>query len=130
MAQHPNQALVRRGFQAFNDGDMQTLIELIADDAVQVVPGNSMLSGEHKGREAILAMYARIFEETGGTFRANLEAVYAGDHLAVAVYRSTGERKGKMLDAPSALLFEIIAGQVVKLTDLPEDIAVLDDFLA
>ena len=67
MAEQPNQLLVRRGFEAFSTGDMDTLVQIIADDAVQIMPGNNVIAGEHKGREAILAMYARLFEETGGT---------------------------------------------------------------
>ena len=39
MAEHPNETLVRRGFTAFNTGDIPALSEIIADDAVQVSGG-------------------------------------------------------------------------------------------
>lgn len=130
MAEHPNQVLVRRGFQAFNEGDMVALTELIADDAVQVMAGDNMFSGEHKGRDAILGMYAEIFQETGGTFQADLQAVYANDQMAVAIYRGTGTRGTKVIDQRNALLFEIVDGLAVRLTDMPDDIAAWDEFLA
>lgn len=130
MAEHPNQTLVRRGFEAFNAGDINTLSELIADDAVQVMPGSNPLAGEHKGRQAVLTMYGRLAQETEGTFRAELLDVYANDHLAVAIYRASGQRQGRSLDQRSALLFEIEHGQAVRLTDLPLDAAIVDAFLA
>lgn len=129
MAEHPNQTLVRRGFEAFNAGDMQTLAELIAQDAVQVMPGDNILSGDHKGREAIFELYLRLAQETGGTFRADLQDVFANDHMAVAVYRVSGQRDGRALDQRSALVFEIHNGQATRLTDLPLDTAALDAFL-
>ena len=36
-----NVALIRRGFQAFNTGDMTTLTELLAKDCVQHLAGNN-----------------------------------------------------------------------------------------
>jgi uncharacterized protein len=122
MAEQPNQLLVRRGFEAFTTGDIDTLVEIIADDAVQIMPGNNVIAGEHKGRDAILAMYGRLFEETAGTLKVVLEGTYAAGNNVVAIYRGTATRNGRSLDQRSALLFEIERGQAVRLTDLPEDL--------
>ena len=46
MAEHPDVALVRRGYAAFSAGDMATLSELLAEDARQYQPG----SGANKRR--------------------------------------------------------------------------------
>ena len=128
MAEQPNQLLVRRGFEAFNSGDIDTLVEIIADDAVQIMPGTNIVSGEHKGREAILVMYARLFQETAGTLEVHLEGTYATGSTVVAVYRGTAKRNGRSLDQHHALVFEIEHGQAVRLTDLPADIAADDLF--
>jgi hypothetical protein len=122
MAEQPNQLLVRRGFEAFTTGDIDTLVEIIADDAVQIMPGNNVIAGEHKGRDAILAMYGRLFEETAGTLKVVLEGTYAAGNNVVAIYRGTATRNGRSLDQRNALLFEIERGQAVRLTDLPEDL--------
>ena len=92
--------LVRRGFQAFNTGDVETLSGIFADDAVQVMGGNNLLRGEHKGREAILSMYGRLAEHTGGTFQAGLQMVVANDSTAVAIYRGAN---GRARCSPSTL---------------------------
>ena len=128
MAEQPNQLLVRRGFEAFNAGDIDTLVEIIADDAVQIMPGENIVAGEHKGREAILAMYGRLFEETGGTLKVVLEGTYAAGNSVVAVYHGTAKRNGRSYDQRNALVFEIEHGQAVRLTDLPADLAAADRF--
>ena len=128
MAEQPNQILVRRGFEAFNSGDIDTLVEIIADDAVQTMAGENIIAGEHKGREAILGMYGRLFEETAGTLKVVLEATYAAGNRVVAIYRGTATRNGRSLDQRNALVFEIEHGQAVRLTDLPADIAADDLF--
>jgi ketosteroid isomerase-like protein len=122
MAEQANQLLVRRGFEAFSSGDMATLIEIIADDAVQIMPGDNTVSGEHKGREAILALYARHFEETAGTLKVVLQDTYAAGNTVVAIYRGTAQRNGRSLDTRHALVFEIEHGQAVRLTDLAADL--------
>ena len=122
MAEQPNQLLVRRGFEAFTTGDIDTLVEIIADDAVQIMPGNNVIAGEHKGRDAILAMYGRLFEETAGTLKVVLESTYAAGNNVVAIYRGTATRNGRSLDQRNALVFEIERGQAVRLTDLPGDL--------
>ena len=68
MGEHPDVALVRRGYQAFATGDVETLSEVIAEDATQYQPGTGAMAGDHKGRQAILEFYGRLAAETDGTF--------------------------------------------------------------
>ena len=55
-----NVELVRRGYEAFNAGDMATLSELFAEDAVWHVAGNGVLSGTKQGRDAVLAYFGEL----------------------------------------------------------------------
>jgi ketosteroid isomerase-like protein len=130
MGSNATEDLIRRGFEAFNGGDIATLRGMFAEDAVQVMGGNNFMTGEHKGVDNILAMYGELAEKTGGTFRAELQKIYAGDGVAVAIYRGIGERNGKKLDEMVALVFEVLNGKFVKLTDIPKDQAAEDAFLA
>jgi ketosteroid isomerase-like protein len=63
MAEHPHAALVRKGYDAFSRGDMDTLRGLMAADCTQHVPGSHPLSGDFKGQDAIIDMYRRLAEE-------------------------------------------------------------------
>jgi asparagine synthase (glutamine-hydrolysing) len=46
---HANEDLVRQGYKAFGEGDMDTLRSMFAPDAVHVATGNNPLAGEYKG---------------------------------------------------------------------------------
>ncbi len=99
MAEHPNVGLFRKGYEAFAKGDMATLRELFSEDVVWHVSGNSPISGEYRGQDAVFAFFARIAELSGGTFRIDLHDVVANDEHAVALVRSTASRQGKQLDS-------------------------------
>ena len=129
MAEHPDVTLVKRGYEAFNSADIATLSELIADDAVQTMVGNNLVSGEFKGRDNILGMYGKLAELTNGTYKVEIEQTFTdGNGTVVVVHRQTATRDGKSLDNRQALIFRIGGGKVVSLTDASDDIAIDDDF--
>jgi ketosteroid isomerase-like protein len=128
MAEHQNATLIRRGYEAFSAGDVTALSELLAPDAVQHMPGHNVFSGDHKGRDAILAMYGQLAERSGGTLKVELEEVYANDEEVITVYRSTGTRNGKQLDTRHALVFRMRDGKAAELTDVSSDEATDDNF--
>ena len=125
-----NVAIIRRGFEAFNKADVETLSEIIAKDCVQHMAGNNRFSGDHKGRDNILAMYGEMGELTGGTMQAVLGDVYASEHGAVALYTATAMRNGKSLNEKYALVFQLVDGKAVDLDDVPLDGTVNDAFWA
>ena len=49
MGTQENIALVRRGYDAFSSGDMATLGQLFAEDAVWNSPGTGVISGRERG---------------------------------------------------------------------------------
>jgi len=53
MGAKENADLVRRGYAAFSAGDMATLTELFAEDAVWHVPGDGGLAGDKKGETPV-----------------------------------------------------------------------------
>jgi ketosteroid isomerase-like protein len=130
VAEHANATLLREGFAMFNRADVEGLSKLIAEDAVQRMPGDNMVSGEYKGRDAILAMYGKLGELTGGTFRAELEELYANDDRVVAIYHGIGQRGDKTLDSRRAIVFQIVGRQIVAVDDISSDIEGDDAFFA
>jgi ketosteroid isomerase-like protein len=128
-----NEELIRRGYEAFGAGDMETLSSLMADDVVHVVPGNSRLAGEHKGHEETLALYGQIFALSGGTYRADLQSVQErGSDQVVSVHRGTAQREGRTLDSEETLTFTIEDGKITRIESSfsPEDQATEDAFWA
>ena len=129
MAEHPNEALVRRGYDAFSAGDMATLSELMAPDVVHQVPGDTPLSGEHKGQSEVFEMYGKIGELSDGTAKVEVLDVQAeGDDRVVARHRITAARGGKTLDVAQTLEFTIADGKVTRLDESSDDIEAENEF--
>ena len=123
-----NAELIRRGYEAFNTGDLAALSELFADDAVWYVAGSGVLSGTKQGREAILAYFGELATRSQGTFQASLEDVVGGETHTVGIQQSRAQRDGKTLDMATAISFVLRDGKVVEGREFFEDTAKADDF--
>jgi ketosteroid isomerase-like protein len=124
MAEHPHALLVRKGYEAFSRGDMETLRSMMASDCTHHTPGDHPLSGDFKGQDAVLTMYGRLFEETNGTIKVDLLHVTVDNRgHAVSVHRFRAERNGKKLDETGCIVFRIVGD---KMTDIDECVSDLD----
>ena len=83
MGADENAATIRRGYEAFNSGDMSTLTEIFDESAVWHATGRSSLADDYQGREATFAYFARLGQDTGGTFQAGLQHLLADDERVV-----------------------------------------------
>jgi ketosteroid isomerase-like protein len=125
---HPNEDLVRRGYAAFQSGDMATLNELFADDIVWHAPGRNQLSGDFRGSEAVLGVFQKTFELTGGSFKLDIHDVLANDTHAVVLVHAAAQRDGKTLDDNSVQVFHISEGKVTEEWLYPGDVYATDEF--
>lgn len=125
---HPTEDLLRRGFEAFGKGDMATIAELFADDVVWHVPGNNPLSGDHKGRDSVLAFLGKSAELSGGTLKLEVHDILANDEHGVALTRGSAQRGGKSLDNNGVQVFHIRDGKVVESWLYAGDPAANDEF--
>ena len=123
--------LVRRGYDAFNNRDMDTLISLMAHDVVHHVPGSSELAGEYKGIESVLGYYAALGDVSGGTFRADLIDCHAdGRGHVAAIHQTTATRNGVTRVSRGTILFSFLGEKMTDLLELHADLAGDDAFLA
>lgn len=128
MNDHPNTILMKRAYDAFAAGDLATLRELMADDAVWHQPGHSSLAGDYAGREAILDFFGEVFTNSNGTFKAEPLDILADDERAMALQRATAQRDGHSLDAREVVVSEIRDGKVVSTQVFASDTAQEDTF--
>lgn len=110
----PDAEVVRRGYQALSAGDIRLLHEVFDAQATWHTPGRSPMAGEHQGRAAVFAQFARYGGETEGTFKAALQQVLAGDggHV-VALHHASALRHGRRLEVDCCIAFEIRDGRIV-----------------
>jgi len=125
-----NEKVVRRIFDAFARRDVFALRGLFAPDAVWTVPGDGAMAGVYRGPEAIFRFLGRLPKETEGTYRSRLVDVLVSDDRAAALYRASGERRGRRLDLDQVLIFALEDGAVREVLALPSDPAAFEDFWA
>ncbi len=128
VADHPSADLIRRGYEAFLKGDMATLENLFVEDVVWHAAGTNPTSGEHKGRDAVLALFRRVKELSGGSFRVEVHTVLADDDHGVSLTRTTASREGKHLRAQSVTVFHIRDGKITEVWQASQDQPAIDEF--
>ena len=129
MSADENVAIMRRAYEAFNTGDMDTLIAIFDDSAVWHLPGRSSMADDYHGREATLAYFGQLAEKTGGTFRAELQHLLADDEdRVVGLHRSTADRDGKHLDVGDSIVFQLKDGRITDGREHFHDLYAWDDF--
>ncbi|MCX4821902.1 nuclear transport factor 2 family protein [Streptomyces sp. NBC_01142] len=131
MAEHPDCTLVRQGYAAFGEGDMETLGSMMTADVVYHVPGSSPISGHHKGRDAVVQVLQRFGEETNGTMQVQLEAVLADGRGHVMSFQTTRADRGDHgIEIRQGLFFTIVGGKITDIDGCTEDIDEEDRFWA
>ena len=129
MAEHPNIALVRKGYEAFASGDMDALASMFSDDLVWHATGRNPFSGDYKGIEETLTYFGKLVERTGGTFKAEMHTIVADDDHAVGMHHDSADRDGKHLDVNEVLIFHVRDGKVFEAWELFTDAYAYDEFL-
>lgn len=130
MGTQENVELIRRGYQAFDAGDMATLRELFAEDAVWYTAGNGVLSGAKQGREAIMAYFGELATRSKGSFKVTLQEVIGGEKHTIGLQHSHAETDGRTLDTEGALSFQVRDGKITEGREFFDDTAQGDAFWA
>ena len=74
---------MRRFYEAVADRDLEAAADCFGRDAVWILPGQSPIAGEHRGRAAIRDDFlARLGPLSGGTLRVDLIEVAVGGHYS------------------------------------------------
>jgi len=111
---HKNAEVVRRAYHAFNTADMNMLTELFDENATWHTPGKGTLAGDNVGRDAIFTQFGNYLNQTGGTFKAELQTVFADENgRVVGLHHNFGLRNGKRLDVDCCIVFDVKDGRIV-----------------
>jgi ketosteroid isomerase-like protein len=129
MAEHPDAAVIRRSYEAFTKGDMETVRSMMTSDCTHHSPGNSRMSGHFKGADNVLAHFGQLFELTHGTFRVELEGVYPdGRGHVMATHKWHADRGDRGIEMHGGIFFTIVGGKVTDGDECVEDIDEADAF--
>lgn len=127
---HPNEELLRRAYDAFARGDLDTVLSLFSDTIHWHVQGENPLSGVYVGHEQVRRFLEALAERSGGTFRVDIHDVLANDEHGVVLVTVRAEREGKTLAHTEAHVWHLSKGKATEYWHLPTDPAVVDRFWA
>lgn len=105
MEAHPNVERIKREYQAFAEENFSGLAELFAPDAVWHVRGDSPLSGDHSGREAIVEFLRKLAHDTHESFMIELHDILANDQHTVVLAHTTVKRDDRTYSADEVHVF-------------------------
>lgn len=90
-----NIEMARKGYQAFNEMKIDEAMDTIDDDIVWHAGGDSPLSGEFKGKKAVLDLFMKYGQLTEGTSEFDIHDILASDEHTVVIGTATATRHGR-----------------------------------
>lgn len=121
--------LARAAWQAVSEADRDALRRLVADDVVWHASGRGPRSGDHHGRDAILDYLAGIGEDAD-EFDLELDDVLVGDERTAILFRVSGKRNERLLEAGFVLLMRFEDNRIAEIWSIPRDQYAVDAFWA
>ncbi len=130
MDQHPDAARIREGYDAFARLDLPALAELFDEDVIWHNPGDNMISGDYRGRDAVFAMFGRTLQLNQGTGSFDVHDVIANETHAVSLLRADVSRPdaGKHLSVKEIHVFHLRDGKISEAWVFSENQRLNDDF--
>ena len=128
MADHPNAELFKRGYAAFQTGDLDTVRTLFDENIVWHIGGHNHNTGDYKGIDNVLATFLQNAQETNGTFKVEVHDVLGNDTHAVALATVSGEKDGATLHDNYTHIVHIAGGKVTESWIFQENPAETDAF--
>lgn len=125
---HPNEDLLRHGYEAFGAGDLDTVLAIFADDIAWHVGGSNQTSGDYHGHQEVLGFFGQLMSLSGNTFRLDIHDILANDTHGVVLVTAHGERNGQTLSVRQANIWHLADGQATEFWVFPEDQAAVDQF--
>jgi len=127
--EHPNVDVLRRGYDALEKAEVETVRGLLADDVVCHVAGSSILAGEYVGHDEVFDLIVRLIELSDATHHVVVQDVVADDRLGV-VFAVHEMRRDDVLHRFQAVhVWALRDGKGERLTIYPTDVYAFDGFL-
>ena len=96
MSEQDNKEVIKRGYEAFSAGDVETVMNLFDDDVEWVQPGQSAISGTFHGKTEVMEYLGRLAEKSV-TVKLN-HLLADGDMVVALTDVSVGDETGQDAD--------------------------------
>ncbi len=107
MSEQENKELIKKGYAAFSEGNVESVMDLFDDDIEWVQPGESAVSGTFHGKAEVMEHLGRLAEKSL-TVKLN-DLVAEGDTVVALTEVSAGGETGQDAD-----VFTVRNGKTVR----------------
>ncbi|HIA49398.1 MAG TPA: nuclear transport factor 2 family protein [Acidobacteria bacterium] len=128
MVAHPHLELLHSRYRARSKGDEEALQGIIADNVVWHVAGKSQLSGDYRGPEAVLGLFAKMEVLVGDTLSVEEQDFLTSDERTAVLFRMTATRGNKTLAAVCCEVACWHNGQIIEAWGFTSDQYAFDEF--
>src|SRR4051812_28038229 len=123
---NPHVAGLRRGYDAFEKAEVETVRSLLADDVVVHVGGRSVLAGDYKGHDEVFDLIVRLIDASAGTHHVVVREVVADGRTGVVLATHEMRRDDVLHRFDAVHVWELGNGKGRRLAVYPADPYVLD----
>jgi ketosteroid isomerase-like protein len=107
MSEQDNKDVIERGYKAFTEGDLETVMSLFDDDIEWVQPGQSAVSGTFHGKTEVMEELGRLAEKDLSV--KLIQLVAEGDTVVAITEVTAGGETGEDAD-----VFTVRDGKTVR----------------
>jgi len=125
-----HEQMLRKATDALNAGDVQTFLDLHADDVVVHITGRNDYSGTLKGKGDMASVFERQMKVLDGPPQFELHDVLSSADHGVVLGIQRAARGGKTLETRAAVIAHIRDGKFSEIWVLSEDPYAEDEFFA
>lgn len=124
-----NKDIVRRTYELFAEGKIAEAAEHYAPDAVWTFPGDNAVTGEYKGRDAIVnELVPKLVKLSQGSYKATLADVADSAEHTFALQHSQAQRDGQSRNYFVCNIFTVRDGLIRSVETYPFDAQAQDSF--
>ena len=111
MSASQNVETSKKGYAAFAEGDIETVLSDYDDNVEFVIPGNSTVSGTYRGKDGVKELFAKVAEQN---FKITPNRFLADDDVVVVLSQVTAGGESAL----EADAFTYRDGKIVKAQNL------------
>ena len=119
----------RKGYTAFDAGDAATVMELLADDVIWHVEGDSRYTGTYRGKQAVAEFFMRLMSDQF-VQKHDIHDILASDQHTAVLSSITATYKGQTITGNAVdILHENANGQLTEFWRISNDQAKFDQLV-
>jgi len=118
---HTNEETLKGAVAAQEQGDIQGMVGMFADDVVVHVGGKSFIAGDYKGKDGVIESYGKFMGSLGEITKMETHDLLANDTHGIMLQTIEASRGGKSITINGVAILHFTNGKVSEAWFLDED---------